>query len=245
MKKTVLVLAMTSLMATNGWTAEVDESRGSKQERIGLGSGAVIGAVAAGPLGLIAGAVLGGWVGDRIHDEKSQRIDAEARYADAAADADRLEGLLAQTRNDLGRIASQLERERTAHSRALEEALNVQVYFRTAEASPEAGAVERLTRIGELIQPMDGVVVMLEGHADARGDADYNEALSQARAESVRQIFLDAGVPEERIAITAEGESRATAALEDRDALALDRRVEIRILGAEGPQRVAQRSAND
>src|SRR5690606_9783549 len=155
--------------------------------------------------------------------------------------ADELEGLLARNERELAQIAARLETERLSHARALEEALNLQVYFRTARSDVEPGAAERLSRIGELVRSIDGSVVLLEGHADPRGDEQYNIELSQARAESVKQILVDAGVPEHRIAITAEGESRSEAPIDDIDALALDRRVAISIVGPAGEERVAQR----
>jgi outer membrane protein OmpA-like peptidoglycan-associated protein len=237
MYKQLLVLAMASAVTTTGWTA--DKNRASKQEAMGVGSGAVIGAAAGGPVGFVLGAALGGWLGDRFHDERTQRIDAEGRYAAARADAETLETLLARNEREIARVVAQLESERRSHSRSLEEALNVQVYFRTARTELDPGAAERLTRIGELIKPMDGVVVLLEGHADARGDEQYNEALSAARAEAVRQIFIDAGVPADRIAVSAEGETFAVATPEDVDALALERRVEISIIGPGHGERVA------
>ena len=237
--KHLLVLAAASATATTGWTEE--KSRAAKHEAIGLGSGAVIGAAAGGPVGFVLGAAFGGWVGDRFERERTARLEAEEKYAEARAEADKLENLLARNERQLAEIAARLESERRAHARTLEEALNLQVYFRTESADVDAGAAEHLARIGELVRSIDGAVVLLEGHADPRGDEEYNLALSQARAESVRQVFVDAGVPEDRIAITAEGEAKSTASVDDLDALALDRRVSIRIVGPEQEPRVAQR----
>lgn len=238
--KQLLVLAVASATATTGWTAE--KSRASKHEAIGLGSGAVIGAAAGGPIGFIVGAAFGGWVGDRFENERTGRLEAEEKYAEARAEADQLEDLLARNERELAQIAARLESERLAHARSLEEALNLQIYFRTARSEIEPGAAERLARIAQLVRSMDGAVVLLEGHADPRGDEQYNLELSHARAESVRQVFIEAGVPEERVAITAEGESRSSAATDDLDALALDRRVSISIMGPDREQRVARRS---
>src|SRR5690606_19190862 len=213
---------------------------------VGLGSGAVSGAAAGGPVGFVIGAAFGGWLGDRFESEHTGRLEAEEKYAEARAEADELEGLLARNERELAQIAARLESERLSHARSLEEALNLQVYFRTAGSEVEPGAAERRSRIGELVRSMDGAVVLLEGHADPRGDEQYNVELSQARAESVRRILVDAGVPEDRIAISAEGESRSEAPLDDIDALALDRRVSISIVGPGGEERVAQhaRSGN-
>jgi len=240
--KHLLVLAAASAVATTGWTAE--KAGGGKHEAIGLGSGAVIGAAAGGPVGFVLGAAFGGWLGDRFENERAGRLEAEQKYAEARADAEQLEDLLARNERELAQIAARLETERRSHARSLEEALNLQVYFRTAQSEVEPGAAERLSRIARLVRTMDGAVVLLEGHADPRGDEQYNIELSQARAESVRQVFIDAGVPEDRIAITAEGEAKSTAPIDDLDALALDRRVSISIVGPDREQRVAQRSAS-
>ena len=238
MLKQLLVLTVTGAVATTAWTDET--SGASKQEAMGVGSGAVIGAAAGGPVGFVLGAALGGWLGDRFHDEREQRLTAEERYAEVRAEAGELEALLARNERETARLESQLLAERESHSRALEEALNVEVYFRTAETTLDEGAAERLARIGELVKSMDGVAVLLEGHADKRGDEKYNEDLSAARAETVREIFIGAGVPADRIAVTAEGETLSDAADNDVDALALERRVEISIVGSGGTERVAQ-----
>lgn len=242
MYKQMLVLVAAAATATTGWTDEVKHA--SKHEAMGLGSGAVIGAAAGGPVGLVIGAAFGGWLGNRFQDERSQRLEAEDLYASARAEADELETLLARNERELTRLTSQLDTERRSHLRSLEEALNVQVYFRTAQTELDAGAAERLARIGEMIRSMDGVVVLLEGHADGRGDEQYNEGLSAARAETVRKIFIDAGVPAERIATSAEGETLSTAEPTDVDALALERRVGISIVGPAEAPRVAQRDGN-
>lgn len=238
MHKQLLVLAIAAATATTGWTAE--RERAPKREAIGIGSGAVIGAAAGGPVGFVLGAAFGGWLGDRFEHEREQRIEAEERFATLNAEHQELGTLLARSERELDRVAAQLAAERTSHARNLEQALDVQVYFRTEQADLEPGAVERLGRIGELIRDLDGVAVLLEGHADGRGAAAYNEALSAARADAVRQVFIDAGVPAERIAVTAEGSNYAVADPTDLDALALERRVAVSIVGV-GGERLARK----
>jgi outer membrane protein OmpA-like peptidoglycan-associated protein len=239
MMKKVLVAALASAFATTGWTA--DDGR-TKHEAMGLGSGAAIGAAAGGPVGLILGAALGGWLGDRFDHERSGRLGAEAESADRRAEVDRLEARLGVSEREAARLEAALLAAERSHHDTLQEALDIQVYFRTADSTLNGTAEQRLTRIAELIAPMEGVVVLLEGHADPRGDEAYNEELSAQRAEAVRQAFMRAGVAEGRIAVTAEGESRSRADENDVDALALDRRVEISIVGRDGsPPRVARR----
>lgn len=244
MFRQLIVLSAACAVTTTGWTQEKEGA--SKQEAMGVGSGAVIGAAAGGPVGFVLGAALGGWLGDRFHDERAQRESAEAAHARAQAELGELESVLARNKREIDRLESRLLAQQREHRSALQEALNLQVYFRTAETRLDDGAAERLARIGELIGPMDEVVVLLEGHADPRGDEAYNESLSAERAEAVREIFVGAGVPAERIAVSAEGENQSSAEDGDVDALALERRVDIRIAGSDGSrERVARRSAQE
>jgi outer membrane protein OmpA-like peptidoglycan-associated protein len=236
--KALLVLAVATAFGTSpAWAGE----RSSKHEAAGLGAGAAIGAAAGGPVGFILGAAFGGWVGDRFHHEKEMRVAAETDAERSRAEASDLESRLDGSRRELAALEATLAGERQANRSALAEALNVSVYFRTGESTLDTESAERLTRIAQLVSPMQGVVVALEGYADKRGDETYNEELSAARAEVVRQVFIGAGFPESRISIVAEGERYSTADEHDLDGLALERRVGISIDNATPDQeRVAQ-----
>jgi len=51
--------------------------------------------------------------------------------------------------------------------------------------------------------------ILIEGHADSRGSADYNQRLSQSRAESVKRYLIDNfALPEERFKVRGYGEIR-------------------------------------
>ena len=58
----------------------------STEENIGVGSGAVIGAVAAGPVGLIIGAAIGAKVGDTLHRKNDEIGALETSLADSRVD---------------------------------------------------------------------------------------------------------------------------------------------------------------
>ena len=49
--------------------------------------------------------------------------------------------------------------------------------------------------------------VRVEGHADARGDADWNQRLSEARASRVRDYLVDLGMPVTMIEVVGHGAS--------------------------------------
>ena len=50
-----------------------------------------------------------------------------------------------------------------------------------------------------------GTQIMLEGHADSRGSAEYNLALGTRRANSVRDYLVSLGVPTARITVVSKG----------------------------------------
>ena len=52
--------------------------------------------------------------------------------------------------------------------------------------------------------------VTIEGHADARGTNEYNFALSERRAASVRDYLVSLGVAASRLAIVSKGEEQLT-----------------------------------
>lgn len=45
----------------------------------------------------------------------------------------------------------------------------------------------------------------VEGHTDAKGDADYNQKLSEARAQAVRDFLKTRGVDQDRLVVAGKG----------------------------------------
>jgi outer membrane protein OmpA-like peptidoglycan-associated protein len=122
----------------------------------------------------------------------------------------------------------------------IRDALDVQILFKTGASDLAAMTSQRLERLAELVADMEDLIVHIEGHADARGDADFNAQLSAHRAATVRDILLRAGVPAGQIIVDAHGEDDAAAAVEDLDGMALDRRVQLTLIPAGTNGRVAQ-----
>ena len=243
MKKTIVVLLAGSLAANTGWAGErthVKKDHPQKEESIGLGSGAAIGALAGGPVGLIIGAAFGGWLGDRFHHERSERVASDKRAGDAQARAESLSQRLSGTEQQLASSEADLKSERGAHRADLERAVALDVRFRTEGSAIDADDEQRLAELASFIAPLDGTVIRLDGHADVRGTQKYNDALSVTRAESVRDALVRAGMPAERIVVTGEGSADATAPVEDVDGMAFDRRVAVTVVGLDDAGRVAR-----
>jgi peptidoglycan-associated lipoprotein len=71
------------------------------------------------------------------------------------------------------------------------------------------------------------VVVTLEGHADERGSREYNLALGERRAESVRRQMAILGASGSQFRVVSYGEERPAIDGHDEYAWSQNRRVEI------------------
>ena len=238
----VIVALIGSLLATSSMAAP--KNRAPKEESIGLGSGAAIGAIAGGPVGLILGAAFGGWIGDRFHHERSARRMADERAARGERPC-RLarESARCHERAVVAKDA-ELFSQRIAHRRDLQEALSVEVFFRTEDSGLGGPTEERLAKLAALVEPMEGAVIRLDGYTDARGTEAFNTTLSTARAEAVRDALIRGGMPADRVIVTAVGETGSTAPEQDSDGMALDRRVEMNVVDVDTASRVAELGTN-
>lgn len=69
--------------------------------------------------------------------------------------------------------------------------------------------------------------VMISGHTDTSASNSYNEALSQRRAERVKQDLIEVGIDANSISIISEGEYRLLVQTPDETVEVRNRRVEI------------------
>jgi peptidoglycan-associated lipoprotein len=74
------------------------------------------------------------------------------------------------------------------------------------DLSPEAEAT--LQRQAALLQNHPQIVVLIEGHADERGTREYNLALGERRADTVRNYLMALGVVAERVTVISYGKER-------------------------------------
>lgn len=72
--------------------------------------------------------------------------------------------------------------------------------------------------------------VVISGHSDSVGAADYNRRLSMARVEAVASEFVDSGLPFSKIEMQVYGEARPKVETPDGQSAAANRRAEIRVV---------------
>ena len=227
MKTQIIVLVASALIAS---TASAEKSNRYREEGLGLGSGAIAGAIAGGPIGLIIGAATGAIVGNKFKQEHKAKDEFQAMYEEANALASLLETLVAGSEDEVENLQFVLSRQEDTYRTALQEAFDVEVYFHTGEAALQQAVSERVERLGEIMRGFEDFAIVIEGHADPRGDDSYNEQLSAERAAAVREVLIRSGLPGEKITTRASGERASQANEGDLDAMALERRVDLSIV---------------
>lgn len=85
------------------------------------------------------------------------------------------------------------------------------VYFETDSAALNPTGHAKVAEIADYLSFRTEDAVIVEGHADARGDAAYNLELSVARAGTVARALADHGILTPRIIYTGAGESEPAA----------------------------------
>lgn len=86
---------------------------------------------------------------------------------------------------------------------------------------------QSLSTHARFMAEVQGVTLVLEGHADERGSREYNLALGERRAKTIERILSLEGVPAGRLQVISFGEERPMAPGHDDEAWRLNRRVEL------------------
>jgi outer membrane protein OmpA-like peptidoglycan-associated protein len=104
------------------------------------------------------------------------------------------------------------------------------ITFVTAGHDLNADFYEVLNSVALVLQEFDQTLIVVAGHTDSRGSDDYNQALSERRADSVARYLLSRDIVEARIETVGFGEKVPLASNETADGQAQNRRVELSLL---------------
>ncbi len=81
------------------------------------------------------------------------------------------------------------------------------VLFETDKATLKPGATLNLGKLVQVLNEHPDRGIIIEGHTDSTGSADYNRELSQRRAEAVADFLRSRGIQEDRIMARGYGEN--------------------------------------
>ena len=147
--------------------------------------------------------------GVALQGEVALRQDAEKRAAQASA--------------DLAKFASVKQ-----ESRGMVITLSGSVLFTSGRSELLPAAQLKLNEVAKALTEQDPESLMVvEGHTDSQGKADFNQKLSQDRAQSVRDYLVSRGIAGDRITAAGFGPSRTVGDNATAEGRANNRRVEI------------------
>ncbi|MDB5971628.1 MAG: OmpA family protein [Hydrocarboniphaga sp.] len=102
--------------------------------------------------------------------------------------------------------------------------------FDKARLTPNAKLI--LDSVGDELVANPQINVELGGHTDSKGSDEYNQVLSDKRANSVVQYLVGRGVDSSRMTAVGYGETQPVADNDTDEGRELNRRVELKIVGA-------------
>ncbi len=103
------------------------------------------------------------------------------------------------------------------------------VYFGFDDYTLTGEAQSSLQGLGEHLKANQGAVVQVEGHCDERGSIEYNLALGERRAQSVKNYLVQLGVDAARLSTISYGEEKPAVEGHDEAAWAKNRRAEFTV----------------
>jgi len=162
-------------------------------------------------------------------DALAQKQAAQAESERARKDAQRAEQEKEQTR---ARLMSQLNQvlETRESARGLIVSMP-DVLFDFNKYTLKGEARERLAKVSGILMAYPGLNVKVEGHTDSIGSQDYNQKLSDERAETVRGFMVSQGVSPEIITAQGFGMSQPVAPNDSAAGRSKNRRVELVVSG--------------
>ncbi len=175
---------------------------------IGAGAGGAIGAVVGNNTGSTArGAIIGAAVGGVVGGVIGHQMDQQAK----------------QIKQDIPGATV----ERVGEGIQVTFASGLMFDFDAARIRPEAA--ENLRSLSGSLGSYPNTDLLIVGHTDALGSADYNQGLSQRRAQAVADYLGSQGVLASRLRTAGRGEAEPVSSNETEAGRQLNRRVEVAI----------------
>jgi outer membrane protein OmpA-like peptidoglycan-associated protein len=205
------VLLASVLVLAAGCATNPDGTTEYKRTAIGALGGAAVGA---GAGALIAGsghrgtgALVGGAVGAVAGGAVGNYMDRQA----------------AEMKRQLPEAAVAREGDK------LYVALSSGILFDVDKSDVRPTAKDSVARAAEVLVKYPDTYVTVEGHTDSTGKPDYNQRLSERRADAVRDLLVQYGVPASRLSIKGYGESNPVADNSTPEGRQSNRRVQLEI----------------
>lgn len=214
--------SLVCLLTAVGVAACATDEYGRKRPLTDAERGAIIGAA--------SGAVLGGVVTKKKDRKKGILLGAVGGGIAGTT----VGAYMDKQKQDLEKV---LTPERSAGSIQVEKlsgdilrvTMTEQTAFEVDSAQIKPGFHTTMDKIGGVVNRYGKTHLTIVGHTDSTGTTQYNQGLSQRRAQAVQNYFAQAGVIPERMAAEGKGEAVPRANNATPEGRRLNRRVEVYI----------------
>jgi outer membrane protein OmpA-like peptidoglycan-associated protein len=165
------------------------------------------------------------------------RMQAEAAQRAAEAESLKARGAAAQSEQDKVALRERLRTQLNVILETRESARGLivslsDVLFDTASSDLKPGAREKLARVSGILVSHEGLRLQVEGHTDSVGTDQYNQQLSERRAESVRAYLVEQRIASASVSAAGLGEGHPVATNDTAAGRQQNRRVELVVSGA-------------
>jgi outer membrane protein OmpA-like peptidoglycan-associated protein len=183
-------------------------------------------------------------------EAQQEKAAADAARAEAIAQQQAAEAAAAQARQAAAQAdqqRQQAETEKAALRERLRQQLNMiletretarglivninDVLFDFDRYTLKPGAREKLAKVSGILLAYPGLKIQLEGHTDSIGTDEYNQRLSEQRADAVRDFLVEQGVPEANLSSVGLGKADPVASNDTAVGRQQNRRVEMVVSG--------------
>jgi len=225
MKNLVIVLSI--IVLAGAGCATKTETGGA----VGAGAGAAVGAglgqavghtTGSTLLGAAIGAAVGGLTGAAIGNymDKQEQSMRQAIGASEAASIRRDQEVLAEAKADSAKKSVDV----------LTVTFKSDYLFAVNSSTLLPGAYDELERVSKVLMQYPETNIRIAGHTDSTGSADYNQKLSERRAEAVKNALVGMGVNPSRLTTIGYGKAKPIAENNTEAGRQQNRRVEVRII---------------
>ena len=160
-----------------------------------------------------------------IAQQQAARSEADR----AVADAQRAEAEKSELRQRLLQQLNTILETRETQRGLIVNISDVLFDFNKYTLKP--GAREKLAKVSGILLAYPGLKIQLEGHTDSIGTDDYNQKLSEQRANAVRDYLTSQGVPQNTTAAVGLGKTDPVASNDTAEGRQRNRRVEMVVSG--------------
>lgn len=164
---------------------------------------------------------------DRAQTAREQAQSAQEQAARQRAEAQQAREAARAAEERAQQLASELE---TLQAKKTDRGMVLtleDVLFDTGSAVLKPGAERILDRVSAFLKQYPERTILVEGHTDSIGSADYNRSLSERRASAVKSALVSRGVESSRITARGLGEDMPAVGNDTAAGRQQNRRVEI------------------